>query len=143
MGDKTIFSMSGVLNVVYHEEQKAAVAHYDKLSTPAIREAIEKGLAAAGRAGAKTWIIDLTRNPGVPTQADAQWIETEAVRLVIANGISTVVNAHGASAVARIGSKRWTKSAEVSGLSIYDCDSLDAAVELAGQAADQNRTGQK
>jgi hypothetical protein len=127
--------MPGVLTVVYRSAPKAAVAHYDKLCTPAIREAIEKGLAAAGRVGARTWIIDLTRKPGVPAPADAQWIETEAVRLVMVNGISTVVNLHGASAVARMGSQRWSKSAAISGLTIYDCDSLDSALELAATVA--------
>jgi hypothetical protein len=131
----TIFTHPGVLTVEYHGAQKAAVAHYDKLGTPAIREAIEKGLAAAGRVGARTWVIDLTRNPGVPTQSDAEWIETEAVRLVIANRITAVVNLHGASAVAKIGSKRWSKSATVAGLSMYDCDSLDAALDLAADVA--------
>jgi hypothetical protein len=135
MSINTIFTHPGVLTVAYHSAQKCAVAHYDKLSTPAIREAIEKGLAAAGKAGARTWVIDLTRNPGVPTQADAEWIETEAVRLVIANRITAVVNLHGASAVAKIGSKRWSKSAAVAGLSMYDTDSLDAALDLASEVA--------
>jgi hypothetical protein len=135
MANPTIYSMPGVLTVVFHARERAAVAHYDKLTTSKIREAIEKGLAAAGTAGAKTWVIDLTRGPGVPTQEDAQWIETEAVRLVIANRIGTVINLHGGSAIAKMGSKRWSKSATVSGLTMYDCDSLPAALELAGQVA--------
>ena len=135
MSGENIYSMPGVLTVEYRDDRKTALAHYDKLSVPSIREAIEKGLAAAAKAGAKTWVIDLTRNPGVPRQDDAKWIETEAVRLVIANGFKAVINVHGGSAVARMGSQRWSRGAQVSGLSIYDTDSIDAALELGGKVA--------
>jgi hypothetical protein len=131
----TIYNMPGVLQVDYDATKRAAIAHYTKLGVPTIREAIEKGLAAAGNAGARTWIIDLTLKPGVPTQPDAEWIGTVAVALVKKNNIKSVVNVHGASAIARMGSARWTKSATEADLPIYDCDSMADALEIAGRVA--------
>jgi hypothetical protein len=59
--------------------------------------------------GAITWIVDLTRNRGVPSQSD----------LVCAT----------------MGAKRWSKSANASGMSTYDCKCLADALVLAGEIA--------
>ena len=105
------------------------------LHTPQFREALERAMAAAGRLGAVTWIVDLTEDPGVPSQADLAWIESTAVALAKKNGVRAIVNVHGQSMIASMGSKRWSKSATDGGMSTYDCGSLVDALQLASDVA--------
>lgn len=135
MATKTLFYIEGTISVEFHPAERALIGAWESLCTPAFREALAKAMAEAGRVGAVTWIVDLTRNPGVPSQADLAWIESTAVGLAKRNGVRAIVNVHGASQVAKMGSKRWSKSASDGGMSTYDCASLADALQLASDVA--------
>lgn len=131
MAAYTLFTIDGTIEVAHHPAERALVGGWLSLITPQFREALEKAMAEAGRLGALTWIVDLTRNPGVPSQADLQWIEERAVFLAKRAGVRAIVNVQGSSTVAKMGSKRWSKSASDGGMSTYDCTSLPDALQLA------------
>jgi hypothetical protein len=120
--------------VLHHAPRKALVSEGESLCTQC-REALLRGMDECERPGAKSWITDLTRDPGVPSQADLKWIEGDGARLLIANGVRAVINVHGGSAVARMGAKRWSKSAADNGVATYDCASIDEALEIAAEVA--------
>jgi len=132
---RTIFTIEGTIRVDYHPGERALIGHWQSLCTGQFREALERAMAESGRLGAVTWIVDLTENPGVPSQADLAWIESTAVMLAKKNGVRAIVNAHGQSMVASMGSKRWSKSASDGGMSTYDCASLVDALQLASDVA--------
>ncbi|MGH8311291.1 MAG: hypothetical protein ACRETX_16040, partial [Steroidobacteraceae bacterium] len=111
------------------------IGHWQSLSSDKFREALEKAMLEAGKVGAISWIVDLTTNPGVPSQADLAWIESKAVGLAKRNGIRAIINVHGKSIVAKMGSKRWSKSASDGGISTYDCENLVDALQLAADVA--------
>ena len=135
MATKTLFSIEGTISVDFHPAERALIGGWQSLCTPRFREALEKAMAEAGRVGAITWIVDLTRNPGVPSQADLAWIASTAVNLAKRNGVRAIVNVHGGSQLASMGSKRWSKSASDGGMSTYDCASLADALQLAADVA--------
>lgn len=135
MAAKTLFGIEGTISVDFHPAERALIGHWQSLCTDQFRAALEKAMTEAGRVGAITWIVDLTQNPGVPSQADLAWIEARAVGLAKRNGIRAIVNVHGASQVAKMGSKRWSKSANDGGISTYDCASLPDSLQLAADIA--------
>ncbi len=135
MAGVVLFRIPKTLEAVHYPEAKAVVAHWESLCTPDCCAAIERGSGECRRLGAKSWIVDLTKNPGVPTQADLRWMETIGVALAKKNGIVAVINIHGTSAVAALGSKRWSKGASAGGLTTYDCKSLADALALAAEVA--------
>jgi len=130
-----VFSIPKTIDVYFHAAEKAMHAAWISLSTPQFREALERGLNECGRLGAKSWIVDLTREPGVPTQADLAWIENDSREITFRNGVTAVINVHGASALAKLGSRRWTKAASDNGMITCDCASLDEALALAAEVA--------
>jgi hypothetical protein len=134
-GGVSIFTLAKTIECVHYPAQKAMHAIWLSLSTPDFRAAIERGLNECGRLGALTWIVDLTRDPGVPSQADLRWLEEDTAELTRGNGLKGLVNIHGASAIAKMGSRRWTKSASENGMSVYDCASLDDALQLSAEIA--------
>ena len=135
MAGVSVFRIDRVIECVHYPEARAMVAHWESLTTPECVEAIKRGSNECRRLGAKTWIVDLTRNPGVPSQEDLRWMSTEGVALAKTNGVIAVINVHGESALAAMGSKRWTKGASEGGMSAYDCKSLADALELATRVA--------
>ena len=135
MATKTIFTIEGTIRVEHHPGERALIGYWQSLCTAQFREALERAMAESGRLGAITWIVDLTENPGVPSQADLAWIESRAVLLANKNGVRAIVNVHGQSKVASMGSKRWSKSATDGGMSTYDCASLTDALQLASDIA--------
>jgi hypothetical protein len=137
MASVTLFSVPKAVTVTHHSEVKACMATWEALSSPKFREAVERGLHECGRRGAKSWIVNLSgKDPGVPTQADIKWIETDAVEIARRNGILAVINIHGQSAVATMGAKRWSKLVSDGGLATYDCASVADAMALAGEIAE-------
>ena len=130
-----LFSIPKVVEVVYHPGSRAVVAHWESLCTPEARKAIERASDECKRVGAKTWIADLTQNPGVPSQEDLVWMGTTAVALARKCGLVAVINVHVESALATLGSKRWTRGASAGGMSTYDCKSLGDALQLAADVA--------
>jgi hypothetical protein len=132
---KTIFTIEGTIRVEHHPGERALIGHWTSLCSAQFREAIQRGMKECGRLGAVSWIIDLTENPGVPSQADLAWIESTGVALAKKNGVRAIVNVHGQSRVASMGSKRWSKSATDGGLSTYDCANLVDALQLASDVA--------
>jgi len=130
-----LFRIPKTIEAVHYPEAKAVVAHWESLSTADCCAAIERGSNECRRLGAKSWIVDLTKNPGVPTQADLHWMSTVGVDLAVKNGLRAVINVHGSSAIASLGSKRWSKGASEGGLTTYDCKSLADALELAAEVA--------
>jgi len=123
------------MEAVHYPEAKAVVSHWESLCTPDCCAAIERGSGECRRLGARSWIVDLSQGPGVPSQADLRWMETTGVTLAKQNGVIAVINVHGASAIAKLGSKRWTKGASDGGLTTYDCKSLEDALALAAEVA--------
>lgn len=135
MATKTVFTIEGTIRVDYHPGERALIGHWQSLCTPQFREALERAMAQAGRLRAVSWLVDLTENPGVPSQADLAWIESTAVALAKKNGVRAIVNVHGQSKIASMGSKRWSKSATDGGISTYDCASMVDALQLASDVA--------
>jgi len=132
---RILFEIDGTISVEHHPGERALVGAWQSLCSPHFRQALEKAMSEAGRLGTLTWIVDLTRNPGVPSQADLNWIEERAVFLAKRAGVRAIVNVHGSSNVAKMGAKRWSKSASDGGLSTYDCGSLADALQLASDIA--------
>jgi hypothetical protein len=131
-----LFKIPRTVVVEHHPEQKALVAIWESLSTPRFREAVERGMAECLKLGAKTWIVDLTHNPGIPFQEELDWIESEgASSLARKAGVVALVNVHGSSTIATIGARRWNASADKNGLTTYDCRSLHDALEIAADVA--------
>jgi hypothetical protein len=135
MAVTTLFEIAGTIEVVFHPAERALVGHWQSLNTAQFRSALEKAMAEAGRVGAISWIVDLTEDPGVPSQADLAWIGSTAVNLAKRNGVRAIVNVQGASQVARMASKRWSRSASDGGLATYDCASMRDALQLAADLA--------
>jgi hypothetical protein len=135
MAGVSLFRIDKVIECVHYPEARAVVAHWESLCTPECVPAILRGSEECRRLGARTWIVDLTRNPGVPSQADLHWMATEGVALTKRNRVTAIINVHGDSAVAAMGSKRWTRGASEGGIVTYDCRSLEDALELAASVA--------
>ena len=135
MATRTVFAIEGTIRVEHHPGQRALIGHWQSLSSAQFRAALERAMAEAGKLGAVSWIVDLTENPGVPTQSDLAWIESTAVTLAKKNGVRAIINVHGQSRVASMGSKRWSKSATDGGMSTYDCANLTDALQLASDVA--------
>jgi len=131
----TLLSVPKTVILIHHPEAKAIVARWLSFATPQFREAAERGFVECGRLGVLSWIVDLTANPGVPSQADLAWVETVAVGLVKRNGVRAIINVHGSSAVTAMGPKRWNKGASDGGLTTYDCHSVSDALALAADVA--------
>jgi len=130
-----LFRIDKVVECVHYPAARAVVSHWESLSNAECVPAIKRGSAECRRLGAKSWIVDLTKNPGVPSQADLHWMATEGVALGLSNGVIAVINIIGESALANMGSKRWSKGASAGGMASYDCKSLEDALELAIQVA--------
>src|SRR5258705_5246488 len=136
MATFTLFSVPKAVTVTHHPAAHACMATWSALSAPCFREAVTRGLTECGRLGVRSWIVNLTaQDPGVPTQADIKWIETDAIELAKSNGILAVINVHGVSAVATMGAKRWNKLISAGGLSTYDCSTVSDALALATEIA--------
>ena len=132
MAANTLFSVPKAVTVTHHREAHACMATWSDLSAACFREAVTRGISECGRLGAKCWIVNLTaKNPGVPSQADLKWIETDCIQLAKDNGIVAVINVHGVSAVATMGAKRWNKLVNDGGLTTYDCSTVSDALSLA------------
>ena len=131
MASVTLFSVPKAVTVTHHPDAHACMATWSALSAPCFREAVTRGITECGRLGAKCWIVNLTaKDPGVPSQADLQWIQTDCIQLAKDNGIVAVINVHGVSAVASMGAKRWNKLVNEGGLTTYDCSTVSDALAL-------------
>jgi hypothetical protein len=130
-----LFTVERTVRVLHYAPQKALVSEWESLCTPQFREALMRGMDECQRLGAKSWIIDMTRDPGVPSQDDQNWIETFNAENAVRKGVVACINIHGASALARMGARRWSKSATDKGLVVYDCATLEEALEIAAQIA--------
>ncbi len=135
MAGARLFSIDGTIVVTHCAHEKALIGSWSSMTSGRFREALEKALLECGRLGARSWIVDLTGNPGVPSQADLGWIQAEGAALARDNGLRAVINVHGRSAVAAMGAKRWSKSATDAGLSTFDCASIADALALAAEVA--------
>jgi len=131
MAGTELFMIPRTVVVEHHPVERALVAIWESLSTPQFREAIQRGMQECQRVGAKTWIVDLTHNPGIPFQDELAWIDSVGADLARSSGVVALVNVHGTSTMATIGARRWTKSADKNGLATYDCQSLQDALTIA------------
>jgi hypothetical protein len=143
MKGKELFRIPGTITVEYFAEQRAVLAGWESLSSGEFRSAITRGLSECGRLRAKSWLVDLTRDPGVPSQADLAWLTEDAGQITADSGIRAVINIHGASALATLGSNRWSKSASSGGLVTCECKSLADALELAKDVAEGKLRGER
>ena len=130
-----LFTIEKTIKVVHFPAQKALVGEWESLCTAQFRAALMRSMDEAKRLGAKSWIVDLTRDPGVPSQDDLKWIETFNVPNALRKGVTACINVHGASVIAKMGARRWTKSASEQGMLTYDCANLEEALEIAAQVA--------
>ena len=134
MAAVTLFTVPKAVTVTHHPDAKACMASWVALSSPHFRDACTRGLNECGRLGAKSWIVDLTgKDPGVPTQADLAWISSDCIEIAKRNGLLAVINVHGASKIATMGAKRWSKIVSDGGLSTYDCATIADALALAAE----------
>jgi hypothetical protein len=130
-----LFTIDKTIQVIHYPAQKALVGEWESLCTPQFREALMRSMDEAKRLGAKSWIVDLTRDPGVPSQDDQRWVETFNIGNALSKGVIACINVHGASAIAKLGSRRWTKSAGEQGMITGDCSTLEEALKVAAQVA--------
>ena len=131
-----LFRIPGTIVVEHFPKQRAVLAGWESLSTPQFREAMERGLSECLRLRAKSWLVDLTRNPGVPSQADLDWLKLGTDATASAAGLRAVINIHGSSTLASMGANRWSKNASAGGLITCECRSLADALELAAEVAE-------
>ena len=94
-----LFTVERTVSVLHYAPQKALVSVWESLCTPQFREALMRGMDECQRLGAKSWIIDMTRDPGVPSQDDQNWIETFNAENAVRKGVVACINIHGASAL--------------------------------------------
>ena len=134
-----LFTIDGTIAVHHFPGQKALVGEWESLCTPQFREALMRSMDEAHRLGAMSWIVDLTRNPGAPSQEDQKWVETFNVGNALSKGVIACINVHGASAVAKMGARRWTKSAGEQGMITADCSTLEEALKVAAEVANEQR----
>jgi hypothetical protein len=130
-----LFTIDGTIKVTHYAAQKALVGEWESLCTPNFREALMRAMDEGQRLGAMSWIVDLTRSPGVPSQADQKWVETFNIGNALSKGVVACINVHGSSAVAKLGSRRWTRSAGEQGMITGDCSTLEEALKMAAQVA--------
>ncbi|HTO09424.1 MAG TPA: hypothetical protein VMR86_20405 [Myxococcota bacterium] len=130
-----LFTIEGTITVSHYPVQKALVGDWVSLCTPSFREALMRAMEEGQRLGAMSWIVAMTRNPGVPSQDDQRWVETFNVGNALSKGIIACINVHGSSAIAKLGSRRWTKSAGEQGMITGDCSTLEEALKMAAQVA--------
>ena len=131
-----LFRIPGTITVTHYNVQRALIAGWESLSTGSFREAMTRALSECGRLRVKTWVADLTRNPGVPSQADLDWLKTGARQLTADSGIRALINIHGKSTLSAMGAHRWTKGASDGGLVTCECHSLEEALQLASDVAE-------
>ena len=130
-----LFTIDGTIKVWHYPTQRALVGEWESLCTASFREALMRSMDEAHRLGAMSWIVDLTRNPSVPSQDDQKWVETFNVGNALSKGVLACINVHGASAITKLGSRRWTKSAGEQGMITADCSTLEEALKVASQVA--------
>jgi len=135
MAGTFLFHIPKTGKVTHHPEARALVSHWESLCTPDCCTLIERGILECGRLGAKSWIVDLTQNPGVPSQAAYDWMAGPGLELCREHGVKAVINVHGDSHVTKMGAKRWSKNAMAGGMASYDCKSLGDALTLAADIA--------
>ena len=132
MAHKVLFSVPKAVTVTHHPESHACMATWSDLSAPCFRDACTRGISGCRALRAKSWIVNLTEpNPGVPSQSDLRWIESDLIPIAHDAGVLAVINVHGASAVASMGAKRWNKLVTGGGLTTYDCATVSDALALA------------
>ena len=134
-GGTHLFTIDGTIKVYHYAAQRALVGEWESLCTPNFREALMRAMDEGQRLRAMSWVVDLCRNPGVPSQDDQRWVETFNVGNALSKGIIACINVHGASAIAKLGSRRWTKSAGEQGMITGDCSTLEEALKMASQVA--------
>jgi hypothetical protein len=137
MADKGVhlFTIEGTITVTHHPAQKTLVGDWESLCTDKFREALQRAAIEAQRLGTRSWIADLRRSPGVPSQADQKWIEEQGAGESVRNGVRACINLHGASALSKLGATRWLKSASSNGMLTFECGTLEDALEIAAQVA--------
>ena len=135
MAGVSLYRIPKTMELVHYAEVKAVVSIWESLASPETIRAISRGLAECKKLGAKSWLVDLTRNPGVASQNDLMWMGTTGVDLCKKYGVLAVINIHGESSLASLGSRRWTKGASDGGLVTYDTQTLADALELARDVA--------
>jgi len=132
MSQKVLFSVPKAVVVTHHPESYACMATWTDLSSPCFRDVCTRGITQCGPLRCRSWIVNLTEpNPGVPSQSDLKWIETDCIQIAKDAGLLAVINVHGASAVASMGAKRWNKLVNSGGLTTYDCATVSDALALA------------
>src|SRR5688572_4179915 len=85
-----VFTVERTIRVLHYPAQKALLGEWLSLCTPQFRAALTRANEEAGRLGAKSWLVDLTRDPGVPSQGDLKWIETDCAKLSVHYGVRAV-----------------------------------------------------
>ena len=130
-----LFTIDKTIKVLHYPAQKALVGEWESLCTPDFRQALMRSMDEAKRLGAMSWIVDLTHDPGAPSQEDQKWVETFNIGNALSKGVLACINVHGTSAVAKMGSRRWTKSAGEQGMITGDCSTLEEALKMAAQVA--------
>jgi hypothetical protein len=131
-----LFRIPGTITVTHYNVQRALVAGWESLSTPSFREAMIRAVSECARLRVKTWIADLTKNPGVPSQADLDWLKTGAKQPTADSGIRAVINVLGKSTLATMGANQWSKGAAAGGLVAQDAHTLEEALQLASDVAE-------
>jgi len=83
-----VFTIEKTITVSHFPEQKTLVGDWESLCTGQFREALQRAAAEARLLGTKSWIADLTRDPGVPAQEDLRWVETFDVGNALSKGVT-------------------------------------------------------
>jgi hypothetical protein len=128
-------SIPGTITLEHHPTDGAVVGRWHSFHTGRYREAVEAHIAATGQVRARTSIIDVSSDPGVPRQEDLVWTEQVAKQLMRKAGVTAVINVLGDAVLVKMGARRWSKGATDAGLTSYDCGTLKDALALARKLA--------
>jgi hypothetical protein len=85
-------------------------------------------LVAAGRA--KFVIVDVSKTTGVPLQEDQAYLVEKVFPAYKAGGLKAIITVVPASAITKMGAKRWQDSGSQFGFAMYEAASVADAEQL-------------
>jgi len=95
-----------------------------------LRPCLQAQMQVVGQ-GARVLIVDAADAAGVPSDEDQDWFGQVVFPFYRQHGLSALINVQPRSALTRLGTRRWSRTASGFGFDIIDCSSLDHAYELA------------
>jgi len=132
MAAQPAFSAPGVIRMEFDPSCKALLVFWEKFLN--VKEMVDKCNSEGKRLGAKTLIVQVPAGLALK-QEDAALFQEYVPKNQLAAGMSNLVNIVSSSAVTNMASKRWKEPSKQCGLSVFEAQSVEDALQIArGQA---------